>query len=109
MGYDTTTETRTIERYIQEIQLHRDSAACTVFEGLGELSSEVNAAGRRFHKPESNVRYDFTVADMIAAGLTPQAILALDDQMRAMAETMVTWAKAKAEAAKKAESVTPTP
>jgi hypothetical protein len=107
MGYDPTTETRTVERYIQEIQLHRDSATCTVFEGIGELSSEVNAAGRRFHKPESNTRYDFTVADMIAAGLTPQAILALDDQMRAMAEQMVAWAKAKAAAQQPAEPVTP--
>jgi hypothetical protein len=96
MGYDSKTISKTLEYYIQEIQLHRDSATCTVFEGMGELSSEVNAAGQQFHKPESNVRYDFTVADMIAAGLTPQAILALDDQMRAMAEQMVAWAKAKA-------------
>jgi hypothetical protein len=109
MGYNPTTETRTVERYIQEIQLHRDSAGCTIFEAVGELSApgEVNAAGQRFHKPESNTRYDFTIQDMIAAGLTPQAILSLDNQMRAMAETMVAWAKAKAEAEKQAAPVTP--
>jgi hypothetical protein len=96
MGYDSKTISKTLEYYIQEIQLHRDSATCTVFEGMGELSSDVNAGGQRFHKPESNARYDFTIQDMVAAGLTPQAILALDDQMRAMAEQMVAWAKAKA-------------
>jgi hypothetical protein len=107
MGYDPTTETRTVERYIQEIQLHRDSAGCTIFEAVGELSApgEVNAAGQRFHKPESNTRYDFTVADMVAAGITPETVLSLDNQMRAMAEQMVAWAKAKAE--KQAEPVTP--
>jgi hypothetical protein len=98
MGYDSQTISKTVEHYIQEIQLHRDGASCTIFEAAGELSApgDVNAAGQQYHKPESNVRYDFTVQDMIAAGLTQQAILALDDQLRQMAETMVAWAKAKA-------------
>jgi hypothetical protein len=109
MGYDPTTETRTIERYIQAIQLDRDSATFTVFEGRGELSApgEVNAAGQRFHKPESNTRYDFSIQDMVAAGIAPETILSLDNQMRAMAEQMVAWAKAKAAAQQPAEPVTP--
>jgi hypothetical protein len=38
MGYDSKTISKTLEYYIQEIQLHRDSATCTVFEALGELT-----------------------------------------------------------------------
>jgi hypothetical protein len=60
---------------------------------------QVNAAGHQYHMPESNTRYDFTVADMVAAGIAPATILSLDNQMRAMAEQMVAWAKAKAAAA----------
>lgn len=97
MGYYTKVVTKTLEYYIQEIQLHRDSATCTVFEALGELTppEEVNAAGQRYHKPESNTRYDFTVQDMVAAGISPDTILALDDQLRQFAETVVAWAKAR--------------
>jgi hypothetical protein len=95
MGYNSTTISKTLEYYIQEIQLHRDSATCTVFEAIGELTPprEVNAAGQQYHRPESNTRYDFTVADMVAAGISPDTILALDDQLRQLAETMVNWAK----------------
>jgi hypothetical protein len=98
MGYDSQTISKTVEHYIQEIQLHRDNATCTIFEAVGELSApdDVNAVGQQYHKPESNVRYDFTLQDMIAAGLTSATILSLDDQMRSMAEQMVAWAKAKA-------------
>jgi hypothetical protein len=71
---------------------------------MGELSNEVNAVGQQFHKPKSNTRYDFTVADMVAAGIAPATILSLDDQMRAVAEQMVAWAKAKA-----ASETTPSP
>jgi hypothetical protein len=100
MGYDSQVVTKTLEYYIQEIQLHRDSATCTVYEALGELtpSGEVNAAGQQYHMPESNTRYDFTVADMVAAGIAPATILSLDNQVRQMAEQMVAWAKAKAAA-----------
>jgi hypothetical protein len=95
MGYNSQTVTKTLEYYIQEIQLHRDSATCTVFEALGEPTppGEVNAAGQRYHIPESNTRYDFTVADMVAAGISPQTILSLDEQLRQMAETLVAWYK----------------
>jgi hypothetical protein len=98
MGYDSKVMSKTVESYIQEIQLHRDSATCTVWEAIGELSApgEVNGAGQQYHKPESNTRYDFTIQDMIAAGIAPATILSLDDQMRQMAEQMLAWAKAKA-------------
>jgi hypothetical protein len=84
MGYDSTTISKTVEYYIQEIQLHRDNATCTIFEAVGALSApgDVNAAGQQYHKPESNVRYDFTVADMVAVGIAPATILSLDNQQQ---------------------------
>lgn len=96
MGYDSEVVTKTVERYIQEIQLHRDSASATVFEAVGELTAPdvLNDAGQQYHKPESNVAYSFTVADFVAAGENPAEVLALDDQMRKFAERMVAWRKA---------------
>jgi hypothetical protein len=94
MGYDPTTETKTLEHYIERVTVDRDRAMVSIFEAVGAKATTPNNAGVIPHIPDSHQEFTATFAEIIGAGIaSAQDLLSLDAQLEAWARAVVALRK----------------